>query len=579
MELHAYTRTISELLSVNRKYVVPRFQREYSWVKEQINELWYDVISNVKIEQDFTYTNNEYFIGSLVLVGDETGREMQIVDGQQRLTTLTIFLSVLCECFKSNNQADLAEALFENYIEGRDDDGKKFFKLINETPKPFFQKNIQHINKTDEAPETQEEKNLLSAYKEISSLASREKLGKHFSLDIQSDEQYASLLKAIRDQVLRFLKIIFITVNDEDEAYTIFETLNARGMNLSFVDLIKNKLFKALNDPHPNDDAKDNWKAIRSILMQRNGVGTIETFMRHWWVSKYAYVSNENLYKSFIGKWRKGEIDPAALINELKQDAELYVCLSSPVEGDFPQMEDKPIFHSLNAIRLFGITQCRPFLLALLKAKRQGKLRHRDLIKALQVVENFHFVFNAVCSLRPSGIEGAYSKAARLINSPDSTKVSNGTTIEQLCSLLSNRKPEITVFIENFRNIVFTDDNSKQKRLVQYIITKFEVRRQNGGEYRPSAISLEHVLSQSSGDDKEIGMVGNIIPLSKELNEQAGNKPLLEKVAIYEKSEFKMVKEFLDELKNVHGGHWDEHAILYNTDRLADEAYTTIWDH
>ncbi|EBI0430519.1 DUF262 domain-containing protein, partial [Salmonella enterica subsp. enterica serovar Cerro] len=52
MELHAYTRTISELLSVNRKYVVPRFQREYSWVKEQINELWYDVISNIKLEND-----------------------------------------------------------------------------------------------------------------------------------------------------------------------------------------------------------------------------------------------------------------------------------------------------------------------------------------------------------------------------------------------------------------------------------------------------------------------------------------------------------------------------------------------
>ncbi|EJD6365462.1 DUF262 domain-containing protein, partial [Escherichia coli] len=225
MELHAYTRTISELLSVNRKYVVPRFQREYSWVKEQINELWYDVISNIKLESDFTYSNNEYFIGSLVLVGDETGREMQIVDGQQRLTTLTIFLSVLCEAFKSNNQSDLASALFENYIEGRDDDGKKFFKLINETPKPFFQKNIQHINKADDIPQTQEERNLLSAYKEITSLASKEKLEKYFSVEINTEDNYSSVLKAIRDQILRFLKIIFITVNEEDEAYTIFETL------------------------------------------------------------------------------------------------------------------------------------------------------------------------------------------------------------------------------------------------------------------------------------------------------------------------------------------------------------------
>ncbi|MEH3576579.1 DUF262 domain-containing protein, partial [Escherichia coli] len=480
MELHAYTRTISELLSVNRKYVVPRFQREYSWVKEQINELWYDVISNIKLESDFTYSNNEYFIGSLVLVGDETGREMQIVDGQQRLTTLTIFLSVLCEAFKSNNQSDLASALFENYIEGRDDDGKKFFKLINETPKPFFQKNIQHINKADDIPQTQEERNLLSAYKEITSLASKEKLEKYFSVEINTEDNYSSVLKAIRDQILRFLKIIFITVNEEDEAYTIFETLNARGMNLSFVDLIKNKLFKALNDPHPNDDAKDNWKAIRTTLMQRNGVGTFENYMRHWWVSKYAYVSNENLYKSFIGKWRKGEINPATFIDELKQDAELYVRLSSPLESDYPQMEDKQLFHSLNAIRLFGITQCRPFLLALLKAKQQKRLRQCDLLKAVKYIENFHFVFNAVCSLRPSGIEGAYSKAARSINSPNATKATNGTTIDQLCMLLSNRKPEISVFTEHFRDILFTDDNSKQKRLVQYIINKFEMARHNG---------------------------------------------------------------------------------------------------
>lgn len=74
-------------------------------------------------------------------------------------------------------------------------------------------------------------------------------------------------------------------------------------------------------------------------------------------------------------------------------------------------------------------------------------------------------------------------------------------------------------------------------------------------------------------------MIGNIIPLSKELNEQAGNKPLSEKIAIYERSEFRMVEEFLNELRNRCGGRWDESAIINNTDRLADEAYRTIWDH
>ncbi|MGM8754380.1 DUF262 domain-containing HNH endonuclease family protein [Enterobacter chuandaensis] len=579
MELHAYTRTISELLSVNRKYVVPRFQREYSWAREQINELWYDVISNIKPNTESAYVNNEYFIGSLVLVGDETGREMQIVDGQQRLTTLTIFLSVLCECFISIDQRGLAEALFENYIEGRDDEGRKFFKLINETPKPFFQKNIQHIDKAEEQPQSQEERNLLAAYKEISSLASRERLGRYFSTDLTNDECYAVILKFVRDQILRYLKIIFITVNEEDEAYTIFETLNARGMNLSFVDLIKNKLFKALTDEHPNDDAKDNWKSIRTILTDRNGVGTIESFMRHWWVSKYAYVSNENLYKSFITKWRKGDIDPAAFIQELKDDARLYVLISSPLDSDFPQQEDKPLYQSLNALRLFSVTQCKPFLLALMKAKRAGKLRQRDLLRALHTIENFHFVFNAVCSLRPSGIEGAYSKAARAINAPQSTKVTNGEVIEQLCTLLSNRKPELTVFTENFRDLTFTDEKNKQKKLIQYILSKFEMSRHAGNEYRPHSITLEHVLPQSNGGGKEIGMIGNLIPLSKELNEQAGDKPLERKIPIYEQSEFILTEEFVHELQTIYGGEWNSDNIINRTDRLAGEAYTSLWNH
>lgn len=579
MELHAYTRTISELLSVNRKYVVPRFQREYSWAREQINELWYDVISNIKPNTENAYVNNEYFIGSLVLVGDETGREMQIVDGQQRLTTLTIFLSVLCECFISIDQRGLAEALFENYIEGRDDEGRKFFKLINETPKPFFQKNIQHIDKAEEQPQSQEERNLLSAYKEISSLASRERLGRYFSTDLTNDESYAVILKSVRDQILRYLKIIFITVNEEDEAYTIFETLNARGMNLSFVDLIKNKLFKALTDEHPNDDAKDNWKSIRSILTDRNGVGTIESFMRHWWVSKYAYVSNENLYKSFITKWRKGDIDPAAFIQELKDDARLYVLISSPLDSDFPQQEDKPLYQSLNALRLFSVTQCKPFLLALMKAKRAGKLRQRDLLRALHTIENFHFVFNAVCSLRPSGIEGAYSKAARAINAPQSTKATNGEVIEQLCTLLSNRKPELTVFTENFRDLTFTDEKNKQKKLIQYILSKFEMSRHAGNEYRPHSITLEHILPQSNGAGKEVGMIGNLIPLSKELNEQAGDKPLERKIPIYEQSEFILTEEFVHELQTIYGGEWNSNNIINRTDRLAGEAYTSLWNH
>ena len=137
MELHAYTRTISDLFSVKKKYVVPRFQREYSWTKEQVCELWDDIVSNISMKDD-AFIHEEYFIGALVLVGDDKSISLQIVDGQQRLTTLTILLSVLCERFKEINRENVAQSIYDNYIAGKDDEGNYYFKLENENPKPFF---------------------------------------------------------------------------------------------------------------------------------------------------------------------------------------------------------------------------------------------------------------------------------------------------------------------------------------------------------------------------------------------------------------------------------------------------------
>jgi uncharacterized protein with ParB-like and HNH nuclease domain len=78
--------------------IAPRFQREYSWTKEQVKELWDDIVTNITINDD-EISHEEYFIGALVLVGDDKSSMLQIVDGQQRLTTITILLSVLCDRF------------------------------------------------------------------------------------------------------------------------------------------------------------------------------------------------------------------------------------------------------------------------------------------------------------------------------------------------------------------------------------------------------------------------------------------------------------------------------------------------
>jgi uncharacterized protein with ParB-like and HNH nuclease domain len=577
MELHAYTRTISDLLSVKRKYIVPRFQRGYSWTKEQVTELWDDILSNIKCDAG-KYSNEEYFIGALVLVGNEKSIAYKIVDGQQRLTTLTILLSVICDHFKSLGRENIANAIYDNFIAGVDDDGERYFKLENETPKPFFQINIQHIDKKPLTPNTEEEKTLATAYNELSSLASLDGLkAKGFLAKTAGVGEHEDFLKALRDQTINYLKVIFITVNEEEEAYTIFETLNARGMNLSCVDLIKNKLFNELKDTHPDDAAKTTWNQLRNKISSRDGVGSLENYVRHWWISKYSYVSAENLYSKFKLMWNKGGVNANDFITELRMDADLYVTISSPQVEDFKQQEERYIYKTLMAFKVFGLSQQRPFLLSLLKAKKRKLISNRDVKKTLTFLEYFHFKFNAICSLRPSGIESSYSRAARDMQLA-ATKVDVKKVIAELIGKLKEREPEKALFIDKFLEVKFHRDFTKQKKLVQYILSRFESGYTGSVELTPEDITIEHILPQDSGRSNPdlldlIGTVGNLIPLGSELNKEADNKPVDQKINIYKKSEFKTTLDFVKRYKSP----WNEESIRDNCRRLAELGYDKIW--
>lgn len=573
MELHAYTKTISDLFSVKKKYIVPRFQREYSWTKEQVSELWDDIAANITLGSDDSFIHEEYFIGSLVLVGDDKSISLQIVDGQQRLTTLTILLSVLCQRFLDIGEDNVADSIYNNYIAGKDDEGKYYFKLENETPKPFFQTRIQHIKKEKGSPSSEEEKTLLNSYNEFYLNTSRENIGLKFGLAKLSDDLYERLLKAVRDQVVNYLKVIFITVGEEDEAYTIFETLNARGMSLSFVDLIKNKVFKDLIGKHPDDFAKTKWKELRSTIVSRDGVGGIETFVRHWWISRYSYVSEENVYKSFKKQWNSGSIDAKSFIDELVSDAKIYVYTTSPVIEDFKQQEEKELYRSLVALKIFNVKQQRPFILSLFKVRDKGYLKLAELKEILALLEKFHFLFTAVCSMRPSGIEGSYSKAARqLFEAKDRNSAKK--VVAELKQQLVARLPNREVFEDKFSKLKFLKGYTKDKKLIQYIFSYIESVKQTTKEFTPDSITLEHIMSQSSGMGDYVGSVGNLLPLGSDLNEEAGNKKPIEKMDTYRKSRFMLTQEFAiaNYIK------WDKEEIEARTIFLAEYCYDSIQD-
>lgn len=275
MDFDAKKITIREILSTGRKYFIPRYQREYSWEIKEIKDFYEDLIKCIKIEAE-NLKSKEYFFGTIMLIGDmiQPKKELEIVDGQQRLTTFTIFLSALSDiCYDIDKNIS---NLIWKYVIGIDDNGDMYTILRNETASPYFQskiqkrlissenkKNVIEVEEYEKAGLTEEEKRIKNAYEFFYENLQEEKIKKY--LEIKQGIPYIKIIKIIRDQLLES-QIIYICSIDRDSVNKIFENINARGKQLSSVDLIKNEIFSVENETVPKDDAKEIWEGIKVNL-------------------------------------------------------------------------------------------------------------------------------------------------------------------------------------------------------------------------------------------------------------------------------------------------------------------------
>lgn len=548
VELNAVTKSVNELFSVNKKYHVPRFQREYSWEKEELNEFWNDITSQFKIV-DNQIVNNEYFIGCIVLVGEDAKTDYLIVDGQQRLTTLTILLIAIIGRLSILGDDEAAHALYGNVIEGKDNDGKAFFRLLNETPKPYFQTEIQNFPaKNINLATTEEEKLLDEAFGFFN------KQLKSFTLDNTTPLE---AVKKLRDQILNYVKFILVTAKSEDDAYTIFETLNARGISLTSVDLIKTWIFKNYNQTHPDDTAKTTWANIRDEI---SSYTDLETFFRHFWNSKYSFTSNARLYKSFNKVISAGGIKNAiSFLSEISAASKRYSKIGNPKTTDWKTQKEKNVAKYLDRLNQYKITQVRPFLLALLEIREKNLIEETIFIKTVKDLENFHFIFSNLCSSRASGLENIYTQTARNLYGHKTDKAKIKKELNVLIATLRDKLPNNDVIRSSIDNLIFTKNDDSDKKTIQTVFIKMEELLLKTHEFNVSSLSLEHIEDQSS-NNPWIGRIGNLMPLDEKLNNEIPKGANFEKKkSVYKKSNFKTVECFI---KKNPQNNWGESEVV-----------------
>lgn len=520
MKIEANDKEVQDIFSLGY-FKIPRFQRPYSWEVEEVDSFWNDAIKE---------NPENYFIGSMVVYQNKKPY-FGVVDGQQRLTTITLILSALRNAFLCIEENNLAKGVHK-YIEKANIDNDEEFVLDAETSFPYLQNHIQSFDGFKiNCDVGHEELKLKRAFdlitsklhEEVPELHSFQKNNRQSSLFASDEDHIVRKIKHIRDKVLA-LKLVFIQLENEDDAYLIFETLNARGRDLTTSDLVKNLLLKKLQSKSISiDEAKESWSMVVKKFNDVSDIDVMNTFLLHFWISKYDYTSDKKLF-SFVKKHIETEQNKAdVLITELSESAELYIKIIKPESASWSK-EDAEVKNYLVALKIFKVKQPLPFVLSSMRAYKKGIITSKNLKSTLKKIVDFHFCFNAITSQRSSGsISTSYSRLAILLSNIDNK---NGfqSIDNELTEFIKRKMPELDEFIVKFGELQYLDKKTKHKNLIRYSLNKLLPNGKNGIPVDYDGLTIEHITSQSySGFDFEeddIASIGNLILTNRRLNSE-----------------------------------------------------------
>ncbi|PTS85785.1 DUF262 domain-containing protein [Pseudomonas sp. HMWF032] len=546
-------------------YGIPRFQRPYSWEKEHVLDFWNDIV----VESD-----DDYFIGSMVVYRQEKGY-YGVVDGQQRLTTLTIMLSTLRNVMNDLEFKDLALGV-HSLIERNNIDNIPEYVLTTESSYPYMQEHIQKFGPPDLIiTPLEEEKTLQNALKLTEELINSEiKVIKETPSPDPTSERIYSRLKSIRDRLLD-LKVIFIELDNEDDAYLIFETLNTRGKDLNCSDLIKNHLSKLLKAHNSNVDAtKEKWSHLRKVIEESNADLDIDSFLHHFWLSKFDFITQKKLFKEI--KKTVGKDEAKSFLEQLIQDSETYRAIHEP-EFRTWKKEESNIVLGIEALNLFRVKLQTPTVLSVLREYFAGDLSKASAERMISAISRFHFIFTTITSQRSSGgVSQMYASYAKRLSKAEDTQAKN-LVINELKDKLRQRIPSYEEFSVNFSQVLYTKKLSKQKRLAQYILSTMHRHEHVGYPVDYENMTIEHLYPENPKsikklEDKIVGKLGNLILIDQSLNEKLANKDFSSKKEILLSHGVKLDEYIINATK------WDEEKITERTNALAEKAYSTVWN-
>lgn len=386
--------SLLQFLKKSPQFVIPIYQRTYSWTDKECLELWTDLL-RAGSDDDI----KAHFVGSVVYVEEglyqvSSQSPLLVIDGQQRLTTVSLVLEALCRHLDGEPVDGFSARKIRNYyLLNPEEDGEKAYKLLlTQTDRESLKALVKQQPMPDEH-----------------SLRIAENFGLFDRLVTDLKGDLAALCRGLS-------KLVVVDValsRAQDNPQLIFESMNSTGRELSQADLIRNFVLMGLEPTHQTALYEQHWRPMERGFGQE-GYGTyFDAFMRHYLTVKTGDIPNvKAVYEAFKTYSRQGAIADAgvdALVAEVHQFAGHYCAMALGLEKD-PDLAEA--FHDLRELK---VEVAYPILLELYHAYAAQKLTKADFLSAIRFIESYVFR-RAVCAIPTNSMNKTFATIGRTLN-------------------------------------------------------------------------------------------------------------------------------------------------------------------
>ncbi len=372
----------------NNQFVIPIYQRLYSWKKEQCEQLWDDIIKIGGNDKA-----NGHFIGSILYVrdGNTHSSPLLIIDGQQRLTTITLLLIALRN--RLSDEVKILEKFsrkkIESYLINSDKDGDKKFRLISsESDKDTLLSLIDKDKRKPSEPSLKIVENFKLFEKWIS----------------ENTDKLETIFKGLDK-----LMIVWIALEKEkDDPQLIFESMNSKGIELTQTDLIRNYIIMETEVEKQEDFYNRYWRAMEEDFKQNEKL--FDRFVRHYLTIKTGKIPIEKrVYEAFKGYQQKEGIEIEDLLKDLQKYCG-YFCQIA-----FKKEADKDLNKALSFLVDLEMDVVYPLLLELYSDYKDGVLSNQDFISIIALTESY-LCRRAVCGIPSNGLNKFFPSFTKKID-------------------------------------------------------------------------------------------------------------------------------------------------------------------